>query len=310
MKFFETIKKGILEFQKEFANASKQESIVNQKDRMHETSVHKVKAEETIKQEESFAIKFSANMLNSGLINTNIQCPQISDVILKLGKVVALERDEFESSSAFQLRKNSALKDVMHTDSLEGSFVFATNVSKRYPDGDSGLRYDFNADTCEVRLYALPSKYEQDEADEIHEDIDADIDMSMVDIFDLNVEGNPSNSIRTRYTSNSIFGIAFKRIPFLKMKRETIYKKPSAAKRFHLTNERAALELPKLKALFILNAIDPYTINFTTMGSSDNLYNHYYLIGNLQTIVFFSGITGEIFCRLPVEDEPSEIVPT
>lgn len=136
-----------------------------------------------------------------------------------------------------------------------------------------------------------------------------------LDQFDLDFKVNSKSTyegsnaygakITVEKTSSTRLGIAVNRIPFLTFKRDMFYSNPVPAAQFNLENVRAAKELPALKALVVMRLADPFIVyDFfhsepTRDKPNDMSSQGKYLTGNILGIIFYSGVTGEIFARLP-----------
>lgn len=72
-----------------------------------------------------------------------------------------------------------------------------------------------------------------------------------------------------------------------------------------MDNAKAARELPALKSLIVMKLADPYVV-YDFMHSkptrdkpTEITSQGKYLTGEVLGIVFYSGLTGEVFARLP-----------
>lgn len=131
--------------------------------------------------------------------------------------------------------------------------------------------------------------------------------------LDLKIDSNStyvgSNAygakVTVEKTISTQLGIAVNRIPFLTFTRERLYSNPVPAAQFNWENARAAKELPALKALVVMRLAAPYIVyDFwhsrpTRDKPNDMSSQGKYLTGNILGIIFYSGVTGEIFARLP-----------
>ena len=262
------------------------------------------------------AIKFSMSMLESGRVDPGYVGFPVAEVVDSIEKMTGAKKGEFESTADYNARKAAALTAKFLGDSsVEDTFAFVVPVPKggryRYSDG---LGYDFNADTSEVRLFALPkesrmngigapdyqtNRRENKGLDQF--DLDFKIDSKST------YEGSNAYGakVTVEKTSSTRLGIAVSRIPFLTFKREMFYSNPVPAAQFNLENARAAKELPALKALVVMRLADPYIVyDFlhsepTRDKPNDMTSQGKYLTGNILAIIFYSGVTGEIFARLP-----------
>jgi hypothetical protein len=80
-------------------------------------------------------------------------------------------------------------------------------------------------------------------------------------------------------------------------------------------NAKAARVLPTLKALVVMKLVDPYVVYdfIYSKPTRDNpikvTSREKFLIGNVLGIVFYSGLTGEVFARLPDTFGKREVQP-
>jgi hypothetical protein len=107
-------------------------------------------------------------------------------------------------------------------------------------------------------------------------------------------------------------GLASSRVSFLNFRRETSYSNPPSALQFKMDNSKAARELPALKALIVFKLIEPFVYyNFMhkepKRDSPTQISVQYkYISSRILGIVYYSGLTREIFARLPYSIEAQE----
>lgn len=272
-----------------------------------------------VKQEpkEPPVVKFSMDMLERGRIDPRYMGIPAAEVIDAIEKMTGVKKGEFESTADYNARRSAALAGKFLGDSsIEDVLAFVVPVSKggKY---SSGLRYEFNADTGDVNLYVLPasSKYlplngigAPDYATNRRESKGLDrFDLSKKIESQSTYQGSNAYgaTVTVQKTSMSKLGIAANRLPFLSFERELAYSNPMIASQFKLENSRAAQELPALKVLIVMKLADPYIVyNFGHVEPKrdnpvDISVKEKFLTGNVIGIVFYSGLTGEIFARLP-----------
>lgn len=259
-------------------------------------------------------LKFSMGMLESGRIDPRYTGIPVVEVVDAIEKMTGTKKGEFESTADYNARKAAALTGKFLGDSsVEDTFAFVVPVSKggRYRDG---LGYDFNADTSEVRLFALPKQssmngigapdYQTNRRESKGLD-QFDLDFKLDSKSSYEASNAYGAKVSVDKTSSTRLGIAVNRMPFLNFKREMYYSNPMAEVQFNLENARAAKELPVLKALVVMKLTDPYVLyDFfhsapTRDKPNDMTSQGKYLTGNVLGIVFYSGITGDIFARIP-----------
>jgi hypothetical protein len=263
------------------------------------------------------AIKFSMSMLESGRVDPGYVGFPTEEVIEAVEKLTGAKKGEFESTADYNARRDAALSaKFLDNASVDDVFAFVVPVSKggKY---SNGLRYDFDADTSDVKLYALPesSKY---------------LSLNGIGAPDYQTNRRESKgldqfALSTKITSNSTYqgsnaygatvtvektsmsraGIAANRIPFLGFERDIAYANPTVSAQFKLENSRAAAELPVMKALIVMKLSAPFVVyNFRSKepkrdSPTEILTQEKFLTGDVLGIVYYSGKTGEIFARLP-----------
>jgi len=258
--------------------------------------------------------KFSMGMIEGDRIDLGYRLLPIAEVVDAIEKLSGQEKGEFESTSDFNARKASALTGkFMGDSSVEDTFAFVVRVAKGGAYSD-GLKYDFNADTREVRLFALPksssmngigapdyqtSRRQSNGLDQF--DLDFKIDSTKT----YEASNAYGAKVTVEETVSTVLGIAVNKIPFLTFKRESYYSDPIPSVQFNMENAKAARELPALKALVVMKLADPYVV-YDFMHSkptrdkpTEITSQGKYLTGNILGIVFYSGLTGEVFARLP-----------
>ena len=203
----------------------------------------------------------------------------VSKVISAIEKLIGPSKGEFESTADYVARIKTSLKDrFLSGASIDDFFAFSVPVPRRQTY-ITGLRYEFDAETGEVKLYANPtSSYFSLSGDDSA-------------YYQPNREETKERDhFETTFTSD--VGIAVNRIPFLSFERKSIYISPTIATRFKMQNSRAAVELPALKALIVMKLEHPFVVY---------KYSEKFLAGNIFAIVYYSGKSGEVFARLPAD---------
>lgn len=203
----------------------------------------------------------------------------VSKVISAIEKLIGPSKGEFESTADYAARIKTSLKDrFLSGASIDDFFAFSVPVPRR-ETYIKGLRYEFDAETGEVKLYANPtSSYFSLSGDDSA-------------YYQPNREETKErDQFETTFTSD--VGIAVNRIPFLSFERKSIYISPTIATRFKMQNSRAAVELPALKALIVMKLEHPFVVY---------KYSEKFLAGNIFAIIYYSGKSGEIFARLPAD---------
>lgn len=271
-----------------------------------------VKAQQELKKTPT--AKFSMGMIEGDRIDLGYAGLPIAEVVDAIENLSGQEKGEFESTADFNARKASALTGkFMGDSSVEDTFAFVVRIAKGSAYSD-GLKYDFNADTNEVRLFALAKSSSMNGIGA--PDYQTSRRQSNgLDQFDLDFKVNSTRTyeasnaygakVTVQETVSTMLGIAANRIPFLTYERESYYSNPIPSVQFNMENVKAARELPALKALVVMKLTDPYVV-YDFMHSKPTRDNPTeltsqgkYLTGNVLGIVFYSGLTGEVFARLP-----------
>ncbi len=286
------------------APATEKKPPVKQKQKMEQiakpASVAAVKPE----PKKPPVVKFSMVMLESGRIDPGYMGIPIGRVVDAIEKMITVvKKGEFESTADYNTRKAAALTGKFLGDSsVDDTFAFvfpaSNNVSR------TGFGYNFNADTSEVRLFALPTpgfnnRHPSERLDRF------DLDFKIVSESTYVGSNAYGAQVTVEETRSTTLGIAVNRIPFLSFKREEYYLNPIPAVQFNLENARAAKELAALKALVVMKIADPYVIYGSSYSRPTRDFPYAdrnekkHLTGNVLGIVFYSGVTGEIFARLP-----------
>ena len=259
--------------------------------------------------------KFTMNMVEGNKIDINYTGPSIESVIESVENLTNLTKGEFESTAAFNVRKETAISaKFLNEFNIDDTFAFVVPVSKsrKY---SSGITYEFDADTNEVRFFALAKNsslngiggpnykpnysYKSPKMDQfnVYRRIDSKNTYEASNAYGAKITVNESIS--------SDFGIAVPTIPFLSYKRSNFYSNPSPATQIKMESSKAQKELPSLKAIVVMKLAAPYTVYHflhikPTRDSPTEITNKQkFLTGEVLGIIFYSGLTGEIFTRIP-----------
>lgn len=271
------------------------------------------------------AIRFSMSMLESGRIDPSYTGHPAAEVIEAIEKLTGAKKGEFESTADYNARRDAALSaKFLDNASVEDVFAFVVPVSKG-GKVSKGLRYEFDADTGDVKLYALPesSKYSPLNGIGAPDYQTNRRESKGLDQFGLSIKIESSSTyqgsnaygatVTVVKASMSSAGIAANRIPFLNFERDFIYSNPAASAQFKLENSRAAAELPVMKALIVMKLSAPFVVyNLTSKEPTRDspyeiLTQEKFLTGDILGIVYYSGQSGEIFARLPENFGKAEI---
>ena len=260
------------------------------------------------------AIKFSMSMLESGRVDPGYVGFSAADVIEAVKKLTGVKKGEFESTADYNARRDAALSaKFLGNASLNDIFAFVVPVSKQ-DDYKHGIGYDFNADTSEVKLYALPSSSslngigapDYQTNDRQSNELDKfTLSSKIISKRTYQASNAYGATVTVEETYNSDAGIAANRIPFLIFERKIVYANATVAAQFKMENSRAAAELRALKALIVMKLSTPYVVynawktEPTRERPRELIVKETFLTGDVLGIVYYSGRTGEIFARLP-----------
>lgn len=270
------------------------------------------------KQKKQSFIKFSMDMLKGGRIDPKYTGYPVVEVLAAILKVTGSKKGEFESTADYNARKTAALAaKFLDGSSLEDILAFTVPVLNGEKNRQ-GLKYEFNADTGDVNLYALPEFLEYRSLIMVGA---ADYKSNRRESgglygFILNTDWEPAStyqisnaygaSAKVRMMSTLSVGIAANQIQFLKSERHISYDNPEVAGQFKMENTQAAEVLPELKALIVMKLTEPYLVYKSTRTKPtldfpiDMSSQEAFLTGDVLGIVYYSGRTGEIYARLPM----------
>jgi hypothetical protein len=256
-------------------------------------------------------------MLESGRVNPGYVGFPAAEVIEAVEKLTGAKKGEFESTADYNARRDAALSEkFLDNTSVIDVFAFVVPVSKQ-GKFKRGIGYAFDADTSDVKLYALPISstglslngigapdYQTNRRE--NKGLDQ-FPLSMKILSNRTYQGSNAYgaTVTVKEINSSSAGIAANRIPFLIFERDTTYANATVAAQFKLENSRAAAELPVMKALVVMKLSAPYVLyNFiheepTRDSPTKFTLQEKYLTGDVLGIVYYSGQTGEIFARLP-----------
>lgn len=269
----------------------------------------------TTKQEpKKVLMRFSMGMVEGNSIDLHYAGSPIEQVIGAIENIIKLTKGEFESTAAFNSRKEAAISSKFLNDlTIQDTFAFVVPVSNG-ARSLFGLRYEFDADTSEVRFFALVSNSKLNGIGGPNftpRSFDSPA-MDQIDLYHRVGNGKTyqaSNAYGATITVTKVvssdFGIAVPTIPFLTYKRYYFYSKPTPSAQITMENTKAQKELPALKAIIVMKLADPYVLyhfnhDKPTRDSPTEITNSKkFLTGEVLGIIFYSGLTGEIFARIP-----------
>ena len=194
-------------------------------------------------------VKFSMGMIESDRIDPEYNGFPVAEIVDAIERNTGDKKGEFESTADYNARKAAALSGKVVGDStVDDLFALVLPVGKggRYTDG---VGYEFNADTGEVRLFALPKSssmngigapdYQTNRRE--NKGLDQfDLDFKLISKSTYQGSNAYGATITVEKTSATRLGVAANRIPFLNFKREIVYSNPTPAVQFTLENARAA----------------------------------------------------------------------
>lgn len=245
-------------------------------------------------------VKFSMSMIENEYIDKEYVGIPAEEVIRSVKKMINIEKGEFESTSEFNSRKEAELAGkFLGNSTLQDIFAFVVPFNKT---GET-LRYKYNADTRDVSLYVLPEF----------------ISFDGIGSPDYISGQKSKDNLDNFFLSSSIVGkedwlvngIAANRIPFFSFKRKyesggyEYYSNPVSVARFNMESSQAAKELPALKMLIVMKLASPYIwynyeyIDLGIFSPTGIIKQYEYLAGDVLGVLLYSGLTGNIFVRMP-----------
>jgi len=260
------------------------------------------------KSKKSSITKFSMSMIEGDHIDLRYAGLPIAEVINGIEKLTDLKKGEFESTADFNARKAVALtKKILGDSSVDDTFAFVVPVTKRNLSDRGLLLYEFNADTSELNLFAfgdtspLNGIGAPDYQGTTHEKeglYKFRLDFKLNSTRTYQASNAYGASVSVEETISTSLGVAANKIPLFLSYNPTV--------QLNMKNAIAAKELPSLKALVVmkLDALPYVVYNFkhstpTRDDPTEFTNSEKYLTGNILGFVFYSGLTGEIFARLP-----------
>jgi len=290
-----------------------EKSIIKNNNQATQTRQSKQQISSKSPQTKPKEAKFSMEDIEVGRIDPAYAGLNIVEVVRAIEAKTALKKGEFESTADYNSRRAAALSgNLMGKLALDDPFVFVVPV-KRIGQSLDGINYKYDADSNKASLYVLPrlSSLNGIGAPDYNTNrrLSNGLDRFEIDIrIDAKSRYQASNAygatVSVEKTDSTRFGIATKPISFLNIKREIVYTKPLPVIELAMENSRASVEMPALKALVILKLSDPYVLyDFlstkpTRDDPTERTSQGKYLTGNVLTIVFYSGVTGEVFARI------------
>jgi formylglycine-generating enzyme required for sulfatase activity len=255
------------------------------------------------------------SMIEGDRISQGNSGASVEEVITSLEKLTGQTQGEFESTSDFNARRAALLAGrSMGGISVSDTIAFTLPVgSSREPFG-----YRFDADTSQVRLFVLPVASRLNgiggpagASPNGYPSLGANLDrFDLSDRLDSASSYLGSNAygatVTVEKTRRVRVGIAANQIPFLLFKREPFYSSPMPIAQFTMNNAEAAKEMPLLRVMIVMRLAAPYIVYHyehfepTRDAPYEISRQSRYLTGDVLGIVFYSGVTGEIFSRTPV----------
>lgn len=264
---------------------------------------------------EAAPVNFSMAMVESGRIDPRYLGMPVGEIAQRLEKMAFPKKGEFETTADFNARKSSALSTKLSGNAgIEDTLAFVVPVGSGATHLGNGMKFIFNADTSEVRLYALPKPASLNGIGgpdyKAHSTRIVGLDLFELD-SNLDSKGTYQGSnaygatVTVKEFARKIVGLASPLIPFLTFRRSYNYLVVPPAARFNLDAARAERELSNLKALILFKLEAPYLVydfNYvkpTRDNPIDSSTSSKYLTGSVSAILFYSGLTGEILATAP-----------
>jgi len=241
-----------------------------------------------------------------------------------LDKILRIEKGEFETTADFEVRKASQLSGK-YIQNLKLSDIHAFSTIVRKMDSyKEGISYKFDADNSEVGIFVAPRAIKPNgiggpiargrSRDEIVDTGTQRLNRASLDTFELftretesrDYEGSNAYGakVTVHKTVSDVIKLGATSLRLFTLTME-VRGEPVPGAKFKLESSRAIKELPLMRALFVAKLVSPYLEydfqHFTP--TKDDPYDFTSKVkiirGDIDEIVIFSGLTGEIFVRIP-----------
>jgi len=263
---------------------------------------------------------FSHETLDSGRLKVGYTGLPPESIANALEKIVGIKKGEFETTEKFEARKAAQLSSPYIPNlALTDIHAFTSSVDKA--DYSQGISYRYDADTQTVAIMVSPLETKpnhiggKDYSASTIESIQQQRNAPALDVLSLSSKTLLKNSyvasnaygakVVVEKTTSIGFSLGLDQIAFVTDRNK--YGSPSSSplSQFKLEPTKAAKELTALKALFIVKLVEPYLdfhfihIEPKRDSPTEMLHTSYLIRGTLLEVAIYSGLTGEIFARIP-----------
>lgn len=249
---------------------------------------------------------FTFDVIKGSHLNVKLVSMPLLEVIRAFEKIAQQKRGEFETTSQFEERRAK-----LATRHLLGSLAPNSLMAFSLPgETNRKIEYSYDADGGKATV-ALPMR--EIRANGIRRGKDSEYREDLINAFDHSTTLISSRSYlaanaygaRAKVTDDSYnkFGIAFPLTDLNVTRRGSASDRPSTT--FAISPEKAKKELPHLRIALIVRPKSPYVVydavstEATVANPEAASFYKLYLLTDFHGAVFYSGLTGEIFARMP-----------
>ena len=253
------------------------------------------------------ARRLDVNALATDSINTKLVGMPLLPTINRLARASALTKGQFETTAAFQSRRETAAGFADFQSG--GPLVFTTSVEQ-----SGGLSYSYDADGGVLNLIVRPGQSVLSTSD-----IYGQLTTLVLDNVSMKADLYRAQNAFGAHADvskvgSTLYGVAFVLpLPFVTMHPHQDALPFASIK---MSPTQAAREIPKLRAALAMELVAPGVAmrsrrkSPTVDAPIDETTDEKYVFGNFQGVVFYSGITGQVFARAPegfAKASPTEV---
>jgi hypothetical protein len=263
-------------------------------------------AEKPAKQNESpksQSSAFSMQSLEGDVLDAKYRGLPIRQAVEQLEKATSSKRGEYESTQAYESRMAAALsKPILFGQPVSSRLAFVAPALKEH---SASFQYHYDADSAEVVLTVNGSTTVMDNVENPNwtptgslSPLVQTLELGSFQLAQSTYVGSNGFGVKVRVEKDASLhvGLAPNGDSFLAL--------PAVAY-VPMTSAAAAKELPALKALVVFKLSAPYLsyAYFHAEPTRDSPYDltahHKFLVGSVEGVVFFSGVSGKVIARIP-----------
>ena len=261
---------------------------------------------------------FAAESLEAGRVPENFAGHPPELVANGLAKLAGVSKGEFETTADFETRK-AALYSQPYIPQLTLTDIHAfTQKVEKFERYSVGVKYRYNADSGEVEIFVVPRQTRPNgigapnyQSSVVN--IRASLQKPYVNTFSLSIKQTgereyvASNAygaqIKVTATTAESIALGLNSAEFIRA--PSFKEAPLPVATFKLEPVKAQRELPSLMVLFMTRLTPPYIeYNFLHRAPTRDMPSEFtdqerIIRADIESLVIYSGLTGEIFGRLP-----------